>query len=103
MNLEGFAWIILLAPLISAAAIILFKLKSPKTSAQISIGAVAISFVTSVVAACFFSGLNLPPNEAVTSSINWLSVGDFRVALGLQLDWLSLMMLLIVTGVGGLI
>ena len=34
---------------------------------------------------------------------NWLAIGDLHVDFGLKLDALSLMMLLIVTGVGGAI
>ena len=36
-------------------------------------------------------------------SVNWLSIGELNVDFGLQLDALSLMMLLIVTGVGSAI
>ena len=35
------------------------------------------------------------------TSVNWLSIGDLHVDFGLKLDALSMMMLLIVTGVGG--
>ncbi len=37
------------------------------------------------------------------TSVAWLSIGDFHVDFGLHLDSLSLMMMLIVTGVGGAI
>jgi NADH-quinone oxidoreductase subunit L len=37
------------------------------------------------------------------TAITWLAVGDLRIELGLRLDALSLPMLLVVTGVGGVI
>ena len=43
-------------------------------------------------------------HPAVTeTSVNWLSIGGLQIDFGLKLDALSLMMLLIVTGVGGAI
>src|SRR5258706_302247 len=39
----------------------------------------------------------------VETTVNWLSIGGLNVDFGLKLDALSLMMLLVVTGVGGAI
>ena len=36
-------------------------------------------------------------------SLNWLNIGDLKVEIGLRLDPLSLLMLLVVTGVGTMI
>ncbi len=41
--------------------------------------------------------------EAREVSVNWLAIGAFNVNFGLKLDALSLMMLLVVTGVGSVI
>ena len=38
-----------------------------------------------------------------TTAVNWLTIGDLNVDFGLKLDALSMMMMLIVTGVGGAI
>ena len=46
------------------------------------------------------NGFHPEPREIST---NWLSIGGLQVDFGLKLDPLSLMMLLIVTGVGGTI
>jgi len=63
------------------------------------IGAVVLSFVFTV--ALF---LVLGENQAINAtSLEWLSIGDLKLELGLRLDPLSWLMLLIVTGVGGLI
>jgi hypothetical protein len=42
-------------------------------------------------------------SRAGEPSVNWLTIGGLNVDFGLKLDALSLMMLLIVTGVGGAI
>jgi NADH-quinone oxidoreductase subunit L len=99
MKYELFPWFILFLPLLAAAVITLFTLRCKTTSSLISIGAIVIGFVLSFV---FINANGWHP--AVTEiSKNWLSIGDLRVDFGLKLDALSLMMLLIVTGVGGAI
>src|SRR6202453_1067877 len=98
MKYENLPWLILSLPIFAAGFITLFTLRSKTVSSLISIGAIVAGFIMTVVfihANGFqFSG------ESVR---NWLSVGDFHVDFGLKLDALSMMMLLIVTGVGGLI
>ena len=42
-------------------------------------------------------------DPARESSVNWLTIGDLQVDFGLRLDPLSLLMMLIVTGVGSAI
>ena len=98
MKYENLPWLILFLPIFAAGFITLFTLRSKALSCFLSIGAVVAGFIMTVIfihANGFqFSG------ESVR---NWLSVGDFHVDFGLKLDALSMMMLLIVTGVGGLI
>ncbi|HEU6447942.1 MAG TPA: NADH-quinone oxidoreductase subunit L [Verrucomicrobiae bacterium] len=99
MKHELFPWLILFLPLFSAATITLFTLRSRSVSAFLSIGAVVTSFVLSVL---FVSANGFHP--AVTEiSKSWLSIGNLQIDFGLKLDALSMMMLFVVTGVGGLI
>jgi NADH-quinone oxidoreductase subunit L len=99
MKYEILPWLILFLPLSSAAVITLFTLRCKTTSSLISIGAIVIGFVLSLI---FINANGWHP--AVTEiSKNWLTIGDLHVDFGLKLDALSLMMLLIVTGVGGAI
>jgi NADH-quinone oxidoreductase subunit L len=97
MKLEALTWLILFLPLLAAGIITLFTLRDQKVSATLSIGAICTSFVLTL-ALIKFGGW-----EARELSVNWLSIGDLSVDFGLKLDPLSLMMLLIVTGVGGAI
>ena len=68
-------------------------------SAKLSITAIVLSFVLSLIVFGVYQGTAQP----VELTANWLEVGDLHIEFGLRLDPLSLLMLLIVTGVGGAI
>jgi NADH-quinone oxidoreductase subunit L len=89
-------WIILLAPLVSAAVITLFALRWKAVSSFISIAAVLVSFACS----CLIftqSGIAAP-------EFTWINIGGaLKVPLGFTLDQLSKTMLLVVSGVGATI
>jgi NADH-quinone oxidoreductase subunit L len=99
MNLEALPWLILFLPLLAAAVITLFTLRSRTASALLSIGAVVTGFILTIV---FIANNGWTPTPAELTT-NWLTIGDLHVDFGLRLDALSLMMMLIVTGVGGAI
>jgi NADH-quinone oxidoreductase subunit L len=89
-------WIILLAPLFSAAVITLFTLRWKALSSFISVAAVLVSFVCSCL---IFSRSGISPPE-----FTWIEFGGvFKVPFGFVLDGLSKTMLLVVSGVGSLI
>jgi NADH-quinone oxidoreductase subunit L len=99
MNLEALPWIVLFLPLLAATVITLFTLRCRTTSALLSIGAIVTGFVLTIVFIAN-NGWTPTPSELTT---NWLSIGNLNIDFGLKLDALSLMMMLIVTGVGGAI
>ena len=96
---EDVAWIILFLPLLAAVGIALFTRRDGKFSAQISIAAVVLSFLVSCGLFLMFKDSKLVP----TTPLNWLAIGELKIDLGLRLDPLSLLMLLVVTGVGSAI
>jgi len=98
MKYENLPWMILFLPLLSAAVITLFTLRSKTISSLISIGAVVTGFVMTLL----FINANGFQFSGETST-NWLSIGGLQIDFGLKLDALSMMMLLVVTGVGGAI
>jgi NADH-quinone oxidoreductase subunit L len=98
MKLEILPWLILFLPLLSAAVITLFTLRCKTTSSLISIGAVVTSFILSL-AFIHANGFQFSGE----TTVNWLTIGGLNVDFGLKLDALSMMMLLVVTGVGGAI
>ena len=97
MKLEALPWLILFLPLLAAGIIALFTLRNKTVSATLSIGAIVAGFVFTLTVIKFGGW------EARELSLNWLSIGNLSVDFGLKLDRLSLMMLLIVTGVGSAI
>ena len=93
---EDVAWIILFLPLLAAVVITLFTQRDAKFSSQLSITAVVLCFVLSGGLFLMFRDLKHVPTTALT----WLNIGDLKIDLGLRLDPLSMLMLLVVTGVG---
>ncbi len=88
-------WLILLAPALAAVAITLTALRRPAAAARWSIGAVLLAAAGS--AWCFTQG------ATGETHVVWLELPGLVVDFGLRLDPLSLLMLLVVTGVGGAI
>jgi NADH-quinone oxidoreductase subunit L len=98
------AWVCLLSPLAGALAITLAGSRiSRTTAAYISTLTTFVAFGGALVA---FFGLwaeGHGDREVVSTAYTWLESGDFRVELQILLDTLSSTMMLIVSGVGGLI
>lgn len=88
-------WLILLLPALAAVAITLTALRRPATAARWSIGAILLAFAGSL---WLFS-------RGATGETRWvwLELPGLVVDFGLGLDPLSLLMLLVVTGVGSAI
>jgi NADH-quinone oxidoreductase subunit L len=99
VKLAFLPWLILFLPLLAAAAGMLWTLREPARTARLSISAVGAAFALSLL----FIAMNGWLPQGAESAVTWLAVGDLRVEFGLRLDALSLPMLLVVTGVGGVI
>jgi NADH-quinone oxidoreductase subunit L len=97
-------WIIPLLPLAGAGINGLLGKRFPKALVNtIALGSTAAAFGMAVWVAAQF--LQLAPDQIphIERYATWLSVGSFSVDYGMYLDQLSLIMLLVVTGVGFLI
>ena len=99
MKPEALPWIILFLPLAAAALIALFLQHDRKLSAGLSIGAVLAGFILGII---YVSWQGWQP-AARESAAPWLAIGDLQVDFGLRFDPLSLLMMLLVTGVAGAI
>ncbi|MDX6510509.1 MAG: NADH-quinone oxidoreductase subunit [Gaiellaceae bacterium] len=98
------AWICLLLPLGAAVAITLLGKAIPRRVAGwIATLATFGAFGAAVVSFVAMQGRDPERRTAVTTSWDWLSAGSFHAGFSLLVDPLSVMMMLIVTGVGGLI
>ena len=94
-------WLIPILPLIGAAINgLMGKRFSRQAVAAVALGFCGAAFVMALWIAAQFASLSLPHVEVLTS---WLNSGGFSVDYSFALDQLSLVMLLIVTGVGFLI
>ena len=98
------AWVCLLAPLAGFLAITLAGDRITRRQAGIlSTASVFVGFAGAVVA--FIDALSRGPDDraVTTTAWTWLAAGDFKVSIDLLVDPLSITMMLVVTGIGGLI
>ena len=95
------AWMLLLAPLAASAWIALWGIHRRRLSSAIAIGALLLSFACALW--LFFRVLQGTLSLPVEVSVEWIAVPDLTVPFGILLDRLSLLMSLVVTGVGSAI
>ncbi len=91
-------------PLIGSIINGFFGLRIGKNAVgKVACGSVALSFLT--VLLMFASLLFTPAEERLFEQVlfTWMAAGDFAVEFGFQIDPLSMVMMLVVTGVGSLI
>ena len=93
-------WVTLFAPLVAAVLITLFTRRWKGLSAALSIGAIVLGFVLSLR---LFTALAFHGERHWPHTIQWLTVGNVRIEFGMTTDALSILMLLVVTGVGSAI
>ncbi|MEW5800298.1 MAG: NADH-quinone oxidoreductase subunit L [Bacteroidota bacterium] len=79
------------------------KIKNEMIVGSIGTAAVALPFIVALV--IFFDMISLPTDERskIVTLFQWIAAGSFSVDVALQIDQLSILMTLIVTGVGSLI
>src|SRR4051812_11491728 len=98
------AWICLFLPLAGAVAITLLGTSiSRRTAGWISTLACSGAFVAAVVSFCEMASRSPESRSETSTAYDWLVAGNFRVGFSILTDPLSIMMMLIVTGVGSLI
>ena len=98
------AWVCLLAPLAGFLAIMLAGERITRRQAGIvSTGSVFLGFAGAIDAFVRFLGRVPEERHTLSTAWTWLAAGDFEVGLEILIDPLALVMMLVVTGVGGLI
>jgi NADH-quinone oxidoreductase subunit L len=98
------SWICLFAPLAAVAVIALGgNGLSRRAAGVISTGSVFLSFAAAVVA--FSTMLTRSPHDRshLSTAWTWVSAGNIHFGLSILVDPLSMFMMLVVSGVGGLI
>ncbi len=98
------AWICLLAPLGGALAITLAgQWISRRTAGWISTLTTFLAFAGALVALLGLWSRDPDDREQLSTAYTWLAAGDFQVGFEILVDPLSVVMMLVVSGVGGLI
>jgi NADH-quinone oxidoreductase subunit L len=104
MHILDYLWIIIALPLAGSAINGLFGKNFPKPVVNtIAIGAVAGSFLCVLEAVREFSQLPAEQIPVIKQYFTWILAGPFRVDFKLQMDQLTVVMLLVVTFVGLLV
>ncbi|MFN2488646.1 MAG: NADH-quinone oxidoreductase subunit L [Actinomycetota bacterium] len=90
-------------PLLGAVVLLFFGRTIGRAAGPLATGTIGLAFVLGAIS--FFRLLALDAEERATTVriFEWISSGDFSVAAELLVDQLSLVMVLVVTGVGTLI
>jgi NADH-quinone oxidoreductase subunit L len=104
MPVLTYLWIIPLLPLAGAAANGIFGGRWPKsTVTAVALSSTTLAFLAALEAVREF--LSLSPSQIpwIKTYFTWISAGGFQADFALQVDQLTVIMLLVVTGVGWLI
>jgi NADH-quinone oxidoreductase subunit L len=103
----GLVWLVPALPLAGAVVNGALALWRPQAKAAVSIVGVGVLLAAAALAIAIFSALAgshaAGAEPFVLRLWDWISVGDRHITMALQVDQLSAVMLLVVTGVGALI
>jgi NADH-quinone oxidoreductase subunit L len=104
MSILNYLWIIPALPLLGSALNGLFGRKWPnKIVNAVAVGSTGLSFLAALEAVREFTELAPENIPWVKQYFTWIVAGDFRAGFDLHVDHLTVVMLLVVTGVGWLI
>src|SRR5687768_4857971 len=95
------AYVTLFAPLVATVLITLFTLKSKGLSAALALAGIAAGLACTILLALDVFTSQEPFHRH--HEITWLSVGGITLKFGVTVDALSVLMSLVVTGVGACI
>ncbi len=95
-NILQNAWLIAAFPLISALSIIFLFNSSKKISASLSIGAVGLGFIYSLIV---LKAIYENPHHILEVNFPWIVAGNLKLYVGYIVDPLCAMMLVVVTAV----
>ena len=99
-----FAWLLLALPAAGALINLFFGSRlGNRAVGQIAVGVVVAAFAVALAVLISLFGLDAEARVVTVPLWQWITIGDFQVAVALLLDPLSVTMSLVVTGVGALI
>ncbi len=98
------AWIVLGLPLLGAATLAAWPSEPPRSMTRVlGVGPMVVSFLLTAWLYVQMLGENSDDRLVVSRVWEWIEIGDLSIDVALQVDPLSVMMMLVVTGVGSLI
>jgi NADH-quinone oxidoreductase subunit L len=98
------AWVCLLAPLAGALLITLAGTRiSRRTASFLSTLSVFVAFGGALVTLFWMWGRDAAERSELSTAYTWVGAGDFEAGFEIMVDPLSVVMMLVVSGVGGLI
>jgi NADH-quinone oxidoreductase subunit L len=98
------AWVCLFSPLAATLLVTLGGMRiSARVAGYVATGATFVSFGAALVALVSMVGEEPEERTHLSTAWTWLAAGDLEVGLSILIDPLSMIMMLIVSGVGGLI
>ena len=99
--MENLVYAIVLLPLIGFVINGLFGKRLPK--ALVGGLATLVVFAAFLISVSIFIGFPAEGTPVIVKAFEWFTIGGIQVNFGFQIDQLSLMMMMIVTGIGSLI
>jgi len=105
ISAPGALWVVPALPLLGFVvngALALWRPTAKTAVSLVGVGVLVLACAAAVVAVAGFAGLH-PAAPLVLRYWEWMPVGDLRIDFALQLDQLSAVMVLVVTGVSALI
>jgi len=101
MQMENLVYAIVLLPLIGFVINGLFGKRLPK--AMVGGLATLVVFAAFLISVSIFIGFPAEGTPVIVKAFEWFTIGGIQVNFGFQIDQLSLMMMMIITGIGSFI
>jgi NADH-quinone oxidoreductase subunit L len=97
------AWLLIAIPAASSAVLLLVGRRADRWAPYLGAAAPLASFAIGLVYFVQLLGRAAPQRAVSVPLYNWISSGDWQIDVGLLIDQLSIVFVLLITGVGGLI
>jgi NADH-quinone oxidoreductase subunit L len=97
------AWLLIAIPAASSAVLLLVGRRADRWAPYLGAAAPPASFAIGLVYFVQLLGRAVPERAVSVPLYNWISSGDWQIDVGLLIDQLSIVFVLLITGVGGLI
>ena len=97
------AWLLIAIPAASSAVLLLVGRRADRWAPYLGAAAPLASFAIGLVYFVQLLGRDVPERAVSVPLYNWISSGRWQIDVGLLIDQLSIVFVLLITGVGGLI